>query len=159
MKIGSLLAPFTNRVHLVTLIMCVVLFCALRMSGGAVRVQTDPNSDSGSKTPVSESKAIGASPKATNPDSALIMPDAEGMLDPKSELKQLGISDQMKANPKRVGREASAGPTNDSDSLEAALGAQKASAAANANAAKAANAESGSSKDGLDDIEKRLGLK
>ncbi len=158
MKIGSLLAPFTNRVHLVTLIMCIVLFCALRMSGGAVRVQTDPNSDSGIKSPVSESKAVSASPKA-NSDSALIMPDAEGMLDPKSELKQLGISDQMKSDPKRVTREGSAGTTNDSDSLEAALLAKKASAAASANAAKAANAESGSSKDGLDDIEKRLGLK
>jgi hypothetical protein len=158
MKIGSLLAPFTNRVHLVTLIMCIVLFCALRMSGGAVRVETDPNSNSSSKAPVSESKATGVSVKDDS-NSALMMPDADAMLDPKSELTQLGISDKMKAGPKRATREGSTGPTNDSDSLEAALGAKKASAAANANAAKAANAESGSSKDGLDDIEKRLGLK
>ena len=153
MRIGSLVAPFTNRVHLVSLIMCIVLFCALRMSGGSVRVQTDPNSAS-SSTAASEKNSLHKS----DSNSALIMPDADGMLDPKSELKQLGISDRMKGGA-HAPREGSTGPVNDSDSLEAALSAKKASVAASANAAKAANAESGSSKDGLDDIEKRLGLK
>ena len=158
MKIGSLLAPFTNRVHLVTLIMCIVLFCALRMSGGAVRVQTNPNSDSSSRSPVSESKPASDSLKG-EPNSALIMPDADGMLDPKNELKQLGISEKMRPDPKLGSRERSAGLTNNSDSLEAALNAQKASNAASASAAGAAGADSESSRDGLDDIEKRLGLR
>jgi hypothetical protein len=154
MNIASFFTPFTNRVHLVTLIMCIILFCALRMSGGAVRVQTSTGSESSTKPTVPESQTTSPARKAES-NSALVIPDIEGPLNPKNELQQLGIGEQMKGGAAHVNREGLAPQKSDSDSLEDALLAKK----ANANPNKAAKTESGSSKDGLDDIEKRLGLK
>ena len=151
--LGSFLTPFTNRVHLVTLVMCVILFCALRLSGGAVRVRNGAERNSSPQLTQTETQPRTATRKAET-KTPLVIPDSEVSLDPRNELKQLGISDQMKDG--SAEREPNQPSINDSDSLEAALNAKKVGNTANA---KAANAGSGSSKDGLDDIEKRLGLK
>lgn len=48
----NLLLPFTNKVHLVTIILVGVLFAALRLSGGGITTKSQPAAAPGPAAPV-----------------------------------------------------------------------------------------------------------